>query len=820
MANLIYMKTNKLTMPDIPIVSGQIINAADAGETYYDSDGGNRIRFDNVVYLYTEDDRLAYTNPQSGILYIVSVTAKMYKYKPAAGWIKAIGTLDMYDIIDIVEDLVPGTIHRDGTKIAPRTLATVVYTSKGERVEDKLNTISKLGNVSVYYKIPADNMKEFDIPIPFVNYFELGNFVEIYIGSTLFDARRYNIIGNKLILATTESQFAKDRDITYKFWFNSATPPVGVTYYIDGSYIIENSIPSSKLLDLYHNYDLGNPKLIASSLALNSAFVNLSDKLNAISGNLVAHALSAGPNGKELVTTIPNFTLYDNSTIYLKLHTSIEDGATLSVNASVPHPIYLNYKEPIKHGLVEGDILNVTYSAMYNKFFVNAAVAYKLQHYSTTYVAVGGESEILIDISEFEPNYDEVSVYHNSVRLVEEFHYRVSDRKILLIGYNCEPGDLFLIEMDKVKGNGLPVDGNTIMKELVFTEKVYFKNGVDITGDLDIKGNINLDGELHFSGGASSGSNFTAEQFVSTALAPLPPMIVNSEVVVDKFNADMVDGYHATQLIIPDNSIEFIIDGETDVLDPILQITFNAFYGRIEALSARMIVTENPDRPKAVKRNLFDSIPESSIDPTDPMYNSVVQDTIEDIVWKLDNLKYQMLATEACEYNVLNLNNMTGDEIRKGDHKDPKYLDFYDNIAEMNKSIDTELFSIEATMLISAKLDYLEPASFAELSKVLRAINDMPVEKTYSEVPTIVPRASGNTQSTATRAKYMLSEGKRIYPITHKNAIVGLPNAPLATTYDIEDLTDIITKLINRVEVLEATSGGGVTGKSFIYARV
>lgn len=819
MANLAYIKTTKITIPDIPITGGQIIRAADVNETYYDSDNGIRAKMDNVVYLYTEQDRQDYADPIEGTLYIVEYTSNIYKYLLKVGWVKLLSTGDMYDIVDYIDELVPSTISRGGTKIAPKTIATNVYTSEGERVEDKLKSISRLGTTTVYVPITIDNQTEFDIPVPFINYFELGNYMQVFVGSVLFDERRYSIEDNKLIMYTTDGQLRAGREITLVFWYNSTTPPVDVSYAINGNYIINNSIPTKKLSGTYSGFDIANPDLVPNMMALNAAYTILSEKLNSIGGNLVAHAISTGVNGKELKTSIPNFSLVDNSTIYLKLHTAIESGATLSVNGGVAYPIYLNYKTPIKQGLIAGDVLNITYSAISNKFFVNASVAYRLQHYKYEYTATGGEAEITIDISEYEPNYDELIIHQNSIRLVEGTHYVISGRKIILIDYNAEANDLFLFEIDKVRGNGLPVDGNTIMKELVFTEKIYFKDGIDVTGNIDVHGDINLSGKLYFSDGATSGSNFTAEQFISTAVAPLPPIVCNSSVLVDNLNADMVDGYHADELVRPDTSIDFVIDGETDVLDPDLQIKFNAFYGRIDALSDRMVVRDiNEDRPTAIKRVISDVFPDGTIDPDDYMANSVVQDTIEDIVWRLDNLKYSMAGAEACEFNITDLNGMTGDEIREGDLLDPVYLDFYNNIAEMNKAIDDELYAIEAQMLMAVDVDYTEPATYSELVALLTEVNNTPVTRRYDEVPTVM-NSNSRTQANATRAKYMITGGERVYPITHKNAIIGLPNAEIATIRHIESLEETIRLLASRVTTLEGITGGGVTGKSFLYVN-
>lgn len=830
MANLVYISTVHNSLPDIDIISGQVIYCQDVPESYYDTAGGIRMQMSNVVYLYNEKDREDLADIDPNTLYVVISVNKFYKWKMRTGWERITTTSDMYDLIDEIEELVPSTIQQHGTKIAPKTLATNVFTSRGERVEDLLGNISKIARSVAYYTIEQDNMSEFEIPFPFDNYIDLGNYLDVFVGSVWIDEKRYHIDGNKMILSDpNDPSFGKGRDIVFKFLYNSSMPATGVISSIDGHYITNASIPTMKMEKVTNDVYVSNPDYLPTTRVTNFLFTTLNEKLNSIAGNLIAHAISAGENGFNLTTTIANFNLVDNSTIYLKLHTAIEDDAVLSVNGGPPIPIYLNYKEAIRKGLSAGDVLSLTYSAMYNKFFVNSSVAYKLERYTQNYVAIGGESEIAIEIAEFEPEFDKLKIYQNNVRLFEEINYRIADRKIFLIAYNCKEGDTFLIEMEKVVGNGLPVDGNTIIKEVNFVEHVVFDKGFTSNGDVNINGNLNIDGEIHFAGGAASSSAFTAQQFISTAEDGMPPMIVKSQTLVENFNADMVDGYHARDLPTIDETVEFIIDGETDVMDPTIQIQFKSFYSRIEALNDRMFTTD-AEKIKAPKRNMIDDIPLNMIDPADPLAAEVIRDTVEDIVWRLDDLNYRVLQTiQVGENEIDDINNWSDELIANipvGNTFLPQLLPFIGNITDMNRRIDELLFDIEERMITVIDKDSQE-----DPVQVLRtAMADEKYSIDKYEVPSTYEVM---TQSRATRAKYLQVHEKRIYPITHRNAVVGLPNDPIATQPQLEDvkmlvqgqdskledMLDNIAVIDKKITDVEAEISGVVGGKTVLLAN-
>lgn len=807
MANLVHISTTKPNLASTEILLGQVIYCADTQETYYDSSSGVRMGLTKVTHILTEEERKDTASPLEDWLYVVINTNKFYKYSLTKGWQEMKYNDDMYNIIDTLEELVPGTVVQFGNKIAPKTMASQVYTNRGERVQDVLDSISKIGYSVINYTIPENGMSEFDIPLPFEKYFELNNFVDIYVGSTWIDPNRYYIEDNKLKLQQTDLTFAKDRDISFKFYYNTTTAPVDVIYQVHGGYMVDRTIPIRKLERYSNNYKLNDPTSVATSKALLDLYNDIDLKISSVAGNLIAHAVTdPGLDGKNLTTTIENWTLVDNSTIYLKMSQDLFDGATLSVNGGPAYPIYLNYREKVRGVLKTGDVMSITFSSIYGKFFVNAQTAYGLVHYSYTYEAKGGESEVLIDLPDWEPLTDKLLIYQNNIRLLEGINYQIVDRKIVLSGYAAEVGDTFVFEMERVAGNGLPVSGNTIMAPITFWEDVIFNGQSTFNKDVHINADLFLDGELIFAGGSMSSSTMTATQFISTIKTEDgPPLIVKSQALVENLNADMVDGYHEYDLARPDTSIEFIIDGESDIMDSTVNIQLSAFYSRVTTIIDKMISTNTTFEEELPKRNMDDEINLNAIDEDDPLYNANVRDTIEDIIYKLDNVRLYLLYTSIVTPDESGswdwINNTDGSQFTRdkefGIDETPFQIDYNTQVNLINDRI----FEVEETML-RAMFEEEDPDVYLEeYEKIKHDRENSHIEYVKTE-----------GKAEAIKARYLLHEKKRIYPITHRNAIIGLPTTELATAKDlaasnveINVLRDTIEKQAEVIDELDRT---------------
>lgn len=832
MAKLVYINTTFVGMADIPLSPGQILYCADVPMTYYDTTGGRRVVFDKIKYCFSEVDRanLSVSGLSNDYLYCVTATGKFYRWSLATDWTPIVYTADIYDLLDLTETLVPTTITQNNTAVAPKTLAIQVFTKDGEKVEDVLNDITRVGKTYRYLDIETDGQTEYELPLPFANYFGLGNYIEVYIGSVWVAPTRYSIeieddqpspTTAKLIFNETEDVLISGRQIAVIYTYNTTRVKSTVYGGVDGHYIIDGTIPITKLAKYSNDYTLNDSTSVATNAAVFNSYEVLNSKLNIVAGNLIAHAISYN-TGSELKTDIDNFTLVDNSTIYLKLHTEVMAGATLSVNGGAQIPIYLTYKKPIKAGLKEGDVLSLTYSKMHNKFFVNASVAYRLTHYRYVYDCQGGESTIAIGIEDFEPGYDNLHVAHNNLKLIEGVNYRIDGHNLVLT-YSAVKGDVIEMEMDKVTGNGLPVNGNTVMEPITFVEDVIIKGDLTLEGYVDLPngGYIDTDGNMYVNGDITAEENVTAKQFISTIEDEEPPLIVNSKTLVPNLNADMVDSYHALDLTIPDTSLEFIIDGESDIMDPSIQIMLHSFLGRINTISERMITTDADDTIQPVKKSYAE---EYGVDyewpETEPLSNENIRDTIEEIVYQLDILNFRVLSTQTLEelnIDLDDINNMLGNELPQDAYTAPEQTELLDTWLGMANYIDMALLNIEAYCLKTASLYSDDEDVKNEYDEIIHAIETW---EPYTGNTEIEDPENSETQVTAMRALYLKTNNKRFYPITHRNAVIGLPFGNLATEKSVTTLEDYTKSLESRIAYLEdivqmlINGGGGELGSS------
>ena len=810
MAKLVFINTNSSDMHSTKISAGQILYCADIPETYYDTSAGNRVVLNKVVYSYADSDRLSIASERldSEALYIVTSTGSFFRWSLSTDWVPVMYTSDLNGVLDLVENLVPSTVVQFGTSIAPRTLASQVFTKQGERVEDLLNDISRVGKTYRFIEIKEEGQTEFDLPLPFNNYLELGNYIELYVGSVWISPKRYSIeIDNstpvstaKIIFNEPEDMLELGREISVVYTYNTARTKDTVYAGSNGSYIIDGTIPISKMEKYSDEYMLNDGSSVATSRAIFSVYNTINEKLTAVAGNLIAYAISYN-TGSELKADIENYTLVDNSTIYLTLHTDIITGATLSVNGSAPIPIYLNYKEMIRTGLTKGDVLSLTYSKIYGKFFVNSSMAYRLVHFSQTYECYGGDSTIAIDIPEFQPGYDNLTVSHNNLKLYEGINYTLDGRNIIL-NYSANVGDIIEICFDKIMGNGLPIDGNTIMKEMTFTEKVILREDITVesnillpnNGSIDKNGNINITGDI-----IGNKIISTIEDGTNT-----PPLSVESTTMVPNLNADMVDNYHASQFAIPDRSLEFIIDGESDIMDASVHIRLQSFLSRTKAIEDRMLTTDSDVGVEPVKKSYAETYGEEyEWSADDPISNENVRDTIENVVFEVDCLKFRLVYTESVtslDIDVSDINSMEGNEvIADTGFEAPEQIPLLDNWVDMVNIIDYTLLEIEEKALTTAYEETSDESILEQYLKVKEAIENWVPYTGEEEEDTITTGSS----ISAIRAMYTNVDGKRFYPITHKNAIVGLPFGNIATEKSVNNLELYVKSLEERVAYLE-----------------
>lgn len=449
LARLTYYETSRDMLSQLDITSGQFVRCFDTDDIFYDVNNITRIRTSRVQVVPEEDDRVDIQAPEKNILYIVLETKSFYRFSNG-DWRLVSNSEDITDIIAIYSGLniatATSSVGNVKTKYAPRTLARAVYTDDGCNLEDVVKHITQLGTSIDYVTATSNNQTTFTIPFPFENYLKGGNSMMIFIGSTFVDNRRWEYNSNQTKITFLNNVGVKiGRTVTFVFLYNSRTPVNTdvVNTFMDGKYIANKSIPIIKMEKVSSSLYEEDINTVATSAAVARLYESLLNKIDAIGTNYARYARSSGTSTK-LKVTLPNYTLTDCSLIHVRLNTSPDNDATISVNGGPQIPIYRDYFNRIATGDVfEEEVLSLFYNAEENRFYMFDGLNYKLKCVSLMYTTVqANENTFDISALDYEDGKDILEVYQDGIHLVEDANYRNNHNgTISLIGYQVN-GDV------------------------------------------------------------------------------------------------------------------------------------------------------------------------------------------------------------------------------------------------------------------------------------------------------------------------------------------------------------------------------------------
>lgn len=354
--------------------------------------------------------------------------------------------------VETIKKMVPTTIvDNKGIVYAPRTLSTAVYTEAGESIDVRLKSISKVGLAMRHVLATEERQQTFTIPFPFDNYLAEGNSFWLYVGGIMVDERRYYISedGTTVTFIDADDYVEKDRTCTFLFWYNSATPETGVLLVMDGKYITPRTIETNRLAHVSDSIDLNAPDAVASARAVCTLRNVLNERIDGLAGNVsvtcLAHETSTAT---ELVVNIPNYELKDSNMIHIRLREDLGPNATLQVNDEPAIPIY-NGNNRVEAGPLAGEIINVSFSSLENRFYIYGTSTFKLE---TTYYHNSpepGTATIPFTLS-YNPLVDKLAVWYNGVRMFEDINYSMNESSITLLDFESEAGDLFTFELTQI----------------------------------------------------------------------------------------------------------------------------------------------------------------------------------------------------------------------------------------------------------------------------------------------------------------------------------------------------------------------------------
>lgn len=426
-------------------------------------DYGHDDKYPNL-YVVDENDRTKLWDITSGIIQSIQGS-------PGDDFtveIEGIGTISLGDILNLLytislthdeawsvetlKNMIPTTIvDNKGIVYAPRTLSTNVYMESGETVDVRLRSISKVGLAMRHVIATEDRQQTFKIPFPFDNYISEGNSFWIYVGGIMVDSRRYYMSddGQYITFIDADDYVEKDRTCTFLFWYNSATPETGVLLVMDGKYITPRTIETNRLANTSDSIDLNDPQAVATSRAVCTLRNVLNERIDALAGNVSVTCMAdSSSTATELVVNIPNYTLVDSNMIHIRLREDLGPNATLKVNDQPAMPIY-NGNDRVQAGPLAGEIINVSFSSLENRFYIYGVSTFKLE---TTYYSNSpeeGSSVIPFNLS-YNSLVDKLDVYYNGIKLFPNINFTLRENSIELLDFTTEAGDLFTFELTQI----------------------------------------------------------------------------------------------------------------------------------------------------------------------------------------------------------------------------------------------------------------------------------------------------------------------------------------------------------------------------------
>lgn len=229
--------------------------------------------------------------------------------------------------------------NENGNIFLPITTTSNVYDSTGRTLEDKLNSMSKVGFATGYSRAESNGQSVFDFDYPFPDYLDFGNFIEVRIGSVIIEKSRYEIIEKArssdghiygASIRLLDQGLEINRAVNLLFIYNCSDDGSGDRQVIYGGVIANGTISTMKLEKVSDSFNLPDP----SSLASSNAVYNL---YNHIKNNYMLKDGSSGGEGSEsdgVVSNVKNLKIQTNR--YVKTTQSDkENNNTISYNGLV-----------------------------------------------------------------------------------------------------------------------------------------------------------------------------------------------------------------------------------------------------------------------------------------------------------------------------------------------------------------------------------------------------------------------------------------------------------------------------------------------------
>ena len=459
MAKLKYKEMNRSSVSSTNIVSGQIIHCLDTGEVFYDN--GNTVRL-NVTTIIPVGSINSVVEPIQYRLYIdrqMQVVGEntvyaspddviMYIYNSSGNFQQVTETSEVNGFLSPHMEIEPSIIEESGRARAPITLARCVYMEDGSTLQDIAKDIKRL---KVSTQSLTASGTTLTITPPYTGYFDNpDNHILVFLNGNILASNKYSVANNKITFTSSTSGTIS---IVYIYQVDSLNSDVNTIRYIDGAYILDNSITTNKLNNVTSSYTSDDETALVNAKALHDLHANLSSTISNIDSTAIVYATDSSTSGSKLIMSISGYTLNDCNIITVRTKYDLAASCKVKINSLSEVPIYTDTNTVLAANIVKANsVITLRYNKTDNRFYLINPDLYKVVKDRVKYTVTGANvTTIPITLDSYNSITDCVDVYYQNIRLFDPDNYSLSGNNIVLNGFSATSGDVFIFERSRVK---------------------------------------------------------------------------------------------------------------------------------------------------------------------------------------------------------------------------------------------------------------------------------------------------------------------------------------------------------------------------------
>ena len=348
----------------------------------------------------------------------------------------------------------------DGEYYLPVTSADAIIDTNGLTVQERLDSISRLGFSNDYISVETDDQNVFEITYPFNNYSTGGNYFELRVGTVFVDKSRYQVIDNfdeegnayGATITFFNDRFEAGRRIDILYIYNSNTVATAGYFAITGGQIANFTIPTTKLEKVSDNFNNPDATSIPTSKALYDAYNILADMaMGSQSRYFYLLDEDTSSQSKIRVNLFQYSVELDNRFIIANIY--ISNPKNTSIELSIVHGKTSEKTKKINitipEGMAQGRLLKIMANSDTCKVLTMNAPRLR----STRFIYTCTDQETEISFSGLSYDSDgTIKVYRNGVKLFKDLDYMINmSAETITLFVRTEEGERIVFENEYIE---------------------------------------------------------------------------------------------------------------------------------------------------------------------------------------------------------------------------------------------------------------------------------------------------------------------------------------------------------------------------------